>query len=109
VVRGLDILSRDGIWMPAPTLPGAFLVNIGQMLTRWTNDIFPSTPHRVVNLAGRERYSIPFFFDPDFEAAVTCVPTCTGPDNPPKHEPIRYLDHILAFTNKNFDHRGKAA
>jgi isopenicillin N synthase-like dioxygenase len=108
-VRGLDILSRDGIWMPAPTLPGAFLVNIGQMLTRWTNDIFPSTPHRVVNLAGRERYSIPFFFDPDFEAAVTCVPTCTGPDNPPKHEPIRYLDHILAFTNKNFDHRGKAA
>ncbi|MBN33188.1 MAG: 2OG-Fe(II) oxygenase [Rhodospirillaceae bacterium] len=108
-VPGLEILLRDGRWHPAPVLPGAFLVNIGQMLTRWTNDIFPSTPHRVVNLAGRERFSIPFFFDPDFEATVACLPTCQGTDNPPRHEPIRYLDHILAFTNRNFDHRGKAA
>ncbi len=107
-VRGLDILSRDGEWAPAPTLQGAFLVNIGQMLMRWTNDIFPSTPHRVVNPAGRERYSIPFFFDPDFETVVSCLPPCTGPGNPPKHEPICYLDHILAFTNENFDPRGNA-
>jgi len=108
-VRGLDILSRDGVWMPAPVLPGGFLVNIGQMLTRWTNDIYPSTPHRVVNLAGQQRYSLPFFFDPDFEAVIECLPTCQGPGNPPRHEPIRYLDHIVAFTNRNFNHHGKAA
>ncbi len=108
-VPGLEILTRAGEWKSAPVLPGAFLVNIGQMLTRWTNDVFPSTPHRVVNLAGRERFSIPFFFDPDFEAVVSCLPTCSDQDHPPKHAPIRYLDHILAFTNKNFDHRGKAA
>jgi len=59
-VRGLDILSRDGAWLPAPVMPGAFLVNIGQMLTRWTNDLFPSTPHRVVNLSKSERFAIPF-------------------------------------------------
>lgn len=108
-VPGLEILHRDGTWRQAPVLPGLFLVNIGQMLTRWTNDLYPSTPHRVVNLSGRRRYSMPFFFDPDFEAVVACLPTCQGPGNPPRHPPIRYLDHILAFTGRNFDHHRKPA
>jgi isopenicillin N synthase-like dioxygenase len=108
-VRGLDIQTRDGAWIPAPVMPGMFLVNIGQILSRWTNGLFPSTPHRVVNLAGIERYSIPFFFDPDLDADVSCLPTCQGVDNPPQYPPIRYLDHILAFTNRNFDHRRQTA
>ncbi len=108
-VRGLDIQSRDGEWFPAPVMPGMFLVNIGQILSRWTNGLYPSTPHRVVNLAGAERYSIPFFFDPDFEAEIACLPTCQNADRPPAFPPIRYLDHILAFTNRNFDHRRKSA
>ena len=108
-VPGLEILHRDGTWRQAPVMPGMFLVNIGQMLTRWTNDRFPSTPHWVINLSGRERFSMPFFFDPDFEAMIACLPTCHGPDDPPRHEPIRYLDHILAFTGRNFDHRRGAA
>lgn len=108
-VRGLDIQSRAGEWFPAPVMPGMFLVNIGQILSRWTNGLYPSTPHRVVNLAGVERYSIPFFFDPDFEAEIACLPTCQGADRPPEFPPIRYLDHILAFTNRNFDHRRKSA
>jgi len=108
-VPGLEILHRDGSWRQAAVLPGMFLVNIGQMLTRWSNDLYPSTPHRVINLEGRQRYSMPFFFDPDFEAEIACLPTCQGPDNPPRHAPIRYLDHILAFTGRNFDHnRDKA-
>ena len=108
-VGGLEILSRDGRWRPAPVIPGAFLVNIGQMLTRWTNGLFPSTPHRVVNLSGRERLAMPFFFDPDFEAVVECLPSCLAPGETPRHGPVRYLDHILAFTGRNFDHRGRAA
>ena len=103
-VPGLEILHRDGSWRQAAVLPGMFLVNIGQMLTRWSNDLYPSTPHRVINLAGRQRFSMPFFFDPDLEAEIACLPTCQGPDNPPRHAPIRYLDHILAFTGRNFDH-----
>ncbi len=108
-VRGLDIQSRDGVWIPAPVMPGMFLVNIGQILSRWTNGLYPSTPHRVVNLAGVERYSVPFFFDPDFDAEITCLPTCQSAENPPQFPPIRYIDHILAFTNRNFDHRRKTA
>ncbi len=108
-VPGLEIQGRDGVWRQAPVLPGMFLVNIGQMLSRWSNDLFPSTPHRVINLSGRERFSMPFFFDPDFEAMIACLPTCQGPDNPPRHEPIRYLDHILAFTSRNFDHHRNTA
>jgi isopenicillin N synthase-like dioxygenase len=108
-VPGLEILHRDGSWRQAPVLPGHFLVNIGQMLTRWTNDLYPSTPHRVINLSGRQRFSMPFFFDPDLEAMIACLPTCQGTDNPPRHEPIRYLDHILAFTGRNFDHNRKPA
>ena len=108
-VPGLEILHRDGSWRQAPVLPGCFLVNIGQMLTRWTNDRYPSTPHRVVNLSGRQRYSMPFFFDPDLEAVIACLPTCSDPGHPALHEPIRYLDHILAFTGRNFDHNRKPA
>ena len=104
-VRGLDILCRDGTWFPAPVVPGSLLVNIGQMLSRWTNGLWPATPHRVVNLGSRERHAIPFFFDPDFDAVISCLATCREPGNPPRFPPIRYLDHILAFTNRNFDHR----
>ncbi len=108
-VRGLDIQTRGGEWVPAPVMPGMFLVNIGQILSRWTNGLYPSTPHRVVNVGGVERYAIPFFFDPDFEAEVSCLPTCQSDDNPAQYPPIRYLDHIVAFTNRNFDHRRKSA
>jgi isopenicillin N synthase-like dioxygenase len=108
-VPGLEILHRDGSWRQAPVLPGCFLVNIGQMLTRWTNDRYPSTPHRVINLSGRQRYSMPFFFDPDFEAVIACLPTCRDAGQPALHDPIRYLDHILAFTGRNFDHNRKPA
>lgn len=108
-VPGLEILGRDGTWRQAPVMPGMFLVNIGQMLTRWTNDRYPSTPHRVINLSGRERFSMPFFFDPDLEAVISCLPTCLDPGETPRHEPIRYIDHILAFTGKNFDHRRTTA
>jgi isopenicillin N synthase-like dioxygenase len=108
-IRGLDIQTRDGQWIEAPVMPGMFLVNIGQILSRWTNGLFPSTPHRVVNLQGVERYSIPFFFDPDLDAEVSCLPTCQSAENPAQFPPIRYLDHILAFTNRNFDHRRKTA
>jgi len=108
-VPGLDILGRDGAWRQAPVMADMFLVNIGQMLTRWTNDRFPSTSHRVINLSGRERFSMPFFFDPDLEAEISCLPTCLDPGETPRHEPVCYLDHILAFTGRNFDHRHTAA
>ena len=74
-VGGLELRTRAG---KAPALPGAFVVNIGDCLMRWTNDVYVSTPHRVVNRNRRERYSIAFFYDPNPDAEVAVIPTCVG-------------------------------
>ena len=62
-VPGLSIRLPDGTWFDAPSDPEAFIVNGGDILRRWTNDRFLSTPHRAINKSGRARYAIPFFFD----------------------------------------------
>jgi isopenicillin N synthase-like dioxygenase len=66
---GLQVKSRGG-WRAAPPIPGAFLCNIGDMLDRMTAGQYKSTPHRVQNVAGRDRLSFPFFFDPNFDARI---------------------------------------
>jgi isopenicillin N synthase-like dioxygenase len=70
---GLQVRSPDG-WRHAPPIPGTFVCNIGDMLDRLTGGWYRSTPHRVLNLSGRERLSFPFFFDPDFTAEVPPLP-----------------------------------
>ena len=76
---GLQVRNSAGSWIEAPPIAGAFVVNIGDMMARWSNDIFASTLHRVINTSGRERYSIPFFFDPEFDTDLTCLATCCSP------------------------------
>ena len=56
--------------IPAPPIPGTLVINVGDLLGRWTNDRYASTPHRVLNRSGRERFSIATFHDPDFKAVV---------------------------------------
>ena len=102
-VGGLEVRTRTGDWIKAPYIPGAFVCNIGDCLMRWTNDTYVSTPHRVLSPAGRERYSIAFFLDPNPDAIVECLPTCSGPGNPPRYAPIRgddYLESRLSPTYK---------
>ena len=84
-IGGLEVQNRSDQWIAAPYIEGTFVVNIGDMLARWSNDLFVSTPHRVVNASGRERYSIPMFYDPDFDTLVECLPNCSGQGNPPKY------------------------
>ena len=101
---GLAIRMPSGEWVDAPATPGTFLVNSGDMLRRWTNHRFLSTPHRVVNRnAGRDRYAIPFFFDATHNYPMACLPTCQGPDNPPRYEPTTYGEYMRWFA-RQYDH-----
>jgi isopenicillin N synthase-like dioxygenase len=92
---GLEIQHTNGEWISVPPRKGCFVVNISDMMQRWTNDTYRSTWHRVVNLSGQERYSIPFFFDPNHNARIACLPTCCSADNPPGYEPISAGEYLL--------------
>ena len=102
---GLEVRARDGGWIPAPPIPDTFVVNVADMLARWSNDRWTSTPHRVRNLSGKDRYSVPFFWDTDLESRIGCLPTCTGPGNPPRYEPVRYGDYVVARLDRNYAYR----
>ena len=93
-VGGLMVRDRGGHWRDAPVIPDAFVCNIGDCLMRWTNDTYVSTPHKVVSPPGRDRYSVAFFLDPDPDAVVACLPTCTGPGRPAKYPPVTAADFL---------------
>lgn len=100
-VAGLQVQRRDGGgWMDVPPLPGAFVCNIGDCLMRWSNDVYVSTPHRVLPPV-QERYSIAFFLDPNPDAWVEAIPSCVPPGTQPRHAPLtaaRYLQQRLGAT-----------
>jgi isopenicillin N synthase-like dioxygenase len=93
-VGGLQVRPVGQDWVAAPHIPGAYVMNIGDMMARWTNDEFTSTPHRVINLSGKERISVPFFANPDYDAVVTCLPQCQGPERPAKYPPQHVGEYI---------------
>jgi isopenicillin N synthase-like dioxygenase len=79
---GLELKDRQGNWLPIESAPNALIVDSGDMLARLTNDVIPSTTHRVVNPpdAKSSRYSMPFFMHPNREAMLSCLPSCKGKD-----------------------------
>ena len=101
-VPGLEIGTTDGRWVVAPVLPGHLLVNTGDMLRRWTNDRFLSTPHRVINVSNAERHSIPFFFSPDLDTVIECMPSCCSTEHPAKYPPITHAAFYEWFIKQNY-------
>lgn len=100
---GLQVLRRDGKWIPITALPDQLVVNVGDMLERLTNGKLKSTIHRVVNppreMLGTSRYSIPFFMHPRSDMSLSCLPECIDDENPKKFDDItagEFLNQRLA-------------
>jgi len=98
VPGGLQVKARDGTWIDAPGIANTFVINIGDLLMRWTNDRLNSTLHRVavppLDVGARSRrLSIGYFVGPRYNAMVECLPTCCSPDNPPKYAPVSVHDY----------------
>jgi isopenicillin N synthase-like dioxygenase len=101
--EGLEVLSRKGEWVPFTADADTIVVNIGDMLQRLTNHVYPSTTHRVVNPPGEKarqpRYSTPFLLHPNPDFLIDVLPSCITPDNPSRYpEPITaqgYLEERL--------------
>ena len=102
--NALQVQSHDGkSWINANPVPGAFVVNIGDMIERWTNGEWKSTNHRVIHRGSNFRVSVPFFFEPDFDAVVSPLPKCverTG--GKLKYERVVYGQHLVGKASTNF-------
>jgi isopenicillin N synthase-like dioxygenase len=100
---GLELLNADGHWVPAPPRAGTFVVNIGDLMARWSNDRFKSTQHRVkTSDPSRSRFSIPCFLGPNHDTLVECLPTCCGPGNPPRYPPVGAGEYQLSRLGDTF-------
>jgi isopenicillin N synthase-like dioxygenase len=107
-VGGLAVKRRGSAgWIEAVSLPGTLVINIGDMLMRWTNDRWVSTPHRVINDPERSRYSMPTFFDPDYRALVSCIESCQGTGNPSRYPPITFGEYYSQGLDKTYGYRKK--
>lgn len=107
----LQVQLKDGTWLPADPIPGAFVVNIGDMIERWTNGLWKSTMHRVIHRGdggvygpgGGGRVSVPFFFEPNFDATVKPLQKCVKQSGAPSmHEGSTYGEHLLTKVFNNF-------
>ncbi|MES2189954.1 MAG: 2-oxoglutarate and iron-dependent oxygenase domain-containing protein [Pseudomonadota bacterium] len=96
---GLEVSMPDGNWVAAPPIPGTLVVNLGDMIPRWTNGRYHSNPHRVRNTFSgvKPRHSIPFFYNPDHEALVQPVPTCLPAAGQSAFEPCTVGEHLRAM------------
>jgi isopenicillin N synthase-like dioxygenase len=111
---GLTLLRQDNVgglqvwdqasdsWIHAEPVPESYIVNLGDMIARWTNDRYRSTVHRVVNTSGRERYSVPFFYTGNYAHKVECIPTCLSPDEAPKYPPITVEQHMRNMYQRTY-------
>ena len=104
-VPGLAVRLSSGEWFAPPVIPGTFLINLGNMMRRWSNDQFLSTPHGVINESGTDRYSIAYFHSPNPAATIACLPSCVSADNPARYPPAVYRDLVLEFYRKNYFHQ----
>ena len=99
-VGGLEVLDLGGRWLGVEPVPGAFVINIGDLMARWTNDRWRSTLHRVVDppdpaTAAARRQSMPYFQNANWSAEISCLPTCLEPGEKPRYQPVLAGPHLM--------------
>ncbi len=111
---GLQVRARDGTWIDVEPAPGEFVVNIGDLMAQWTNDRWVSTLHRVANparaVAGdSRRISLVFFHQPNEDALVECLPSCSGPGNAARYAPVTSGQHLMTKLRRSFAMKSRSA
>ncbi|MEM9682227.1 MAG: 2-oxoglutarate and iron-dependent oxygenase domain-containing protein [Pseudomonadota bacterium] len=104
-VPGLAVRLPSDEWIEPPLIPGTFLVNIGNIIRRMSNDRFLSTPHGVIVEGEKDRYSLAYYHSPNPYRTIEVVPSCVDDQNPPKYEPALYADLIMEFFSANYFHQ----
>jgi isopenicillin N synthase-like dioxygenase len=100
---GLEVRNVDGEWIEAPPIPGTFVINLGDLMQRWTNALYRSNLHRVKNRSTTlERYSMPFFYGPRPDSRIECLPSCTDASNPPKNPPCTAAEHNYEMFRRSY-------
>ncbi|MBF0277314.1 MAG: isopenicillin N synthase family oxygenase [SAR324 cluster bacterium] len=102
LVGGLQVLHRNGTWITAHPIPETIVVNVGDLLHRWSNNKFLSNPHRVINASGGERFSVPVFVDPNWD---TLIDPATPNGETPLYEAVRCGDYIRSRYEQSFAYR----
>ncbi|KAI6130022.1 hypothetical protein EV401DRAFT_2054474 [Pisolithus croceorrhizus] len=100
----LQVMNTDGKWIDATPIPGTLVLNLGDQLARWTNDVFKSTVHRAINRTGKRRYSIPLFFGTDYNVVLEPLPGCVSPDNPAKYEVVTAGEYVKSRLEATYAH-----
>ena len=108
-IGGLQVKTPKGNWIDAPKIPGTFVVNVGDMLHRWSNGRLLSTPHRVINQSGKERFSCPFFFDPNVATTIAPLESCVSEREPSRFDPIVFGDFLRNELEAGYDRHKSGA
>lgn len=102
---GLQLQRVDDVWIDVEVPPDAIVVNLGDLLQRWTNDVYRSTRHRVIPPVDRDRYSIPVFFNPQWQTVVESLPSCVSADRPACYGPVLAGEYLQSRYDDTFAYR----
>jgi len=93
-IQALQVINSENRWIDLPPIDDTLVINIGDQLAMWTNDVFKSTVHRAMNKSGKERYSIPLFFGTDYHVNIEPIPSCVSADRPAKYSSITAGEYV---------------
>ena len=107
-IGGLQVQTPAGNWVNAPRIEGTFVVNVGDMLHRWSNGLLRSTPHRVINRSGKPRYSCPFFYDPNVATTIEPLNSTVSADRPAQFEALNFGEFLRSELEAGYQKHKKS-